>query len=73
MCSNLLFEYQKYAKNYGSMVLEVVIIIKLRKDGGVLRRCSRDFWGYSQYCIFFAFSLGVSCIIINPYCFEIYI
>lgn len=47
MCSNLLFEYQKYAKNYGSMVLEVVIIIKLRKDGGVLGRYSRDFWGYS--------------------------
>ena len=46
-CSNLLFEYQKYAKNYGSMVLEVVIIIKFGKDAGVLGRYTRDFWGYS--------------------------
>lgn len=35
MCSSLLLEYQKYAKNYGSMVLEVVIIIKFGKDAGV--------------------------------------
>ena len=46
MCSNLLFGYQKYAENAGSMVLKV-IIIKFGKDAGVLGRCTRDFWGYS--------------------------
>ena len=42
MCSNLLFEYQKYSENDVSMVLKV-IIIKFGKDAGVLGRYTRDF------------------------------